>query len=134
MLVAGLTHSQPLYSSHEIRSIELATVSLSPTPALMEHAGKATAELAIQLLGNHYTVLVLAGPGNNGGDAMVAARYLRKQDYRVDVVLMGDPAKLPADAAAAFPSDAHRLAAICSRRDSNCKARFPVGNRASFVW
>ncbi|PWB59066.1 MAG: bifunctional ADP-dependent NAD(P)H-hydrate dehydratase/NAD(P)H-hydrate epimerase [Nitrosomonadales bacterium] len=102
MLVAGLTHSQPLYRSHEIRSIEQAAAALSPAPALMESAGKATAELAIQLLGNHYAVLVLAGPGNNGGDALVAARYLREFGYRVTVVLTGDPARLPVEAAAAL--------------------------------
>lgn len=102
MLVAGLTHSQPLYHSHEIRSIEQAAAALSPAPALMESAGKATAELAIQLLGNQYAVLVLAGPGNNGGDALVAARYLQELGYRITVVLTGDPARLPVEAAAAL--------------------------------
>ncbi len=102
MLVAGLTHNQPLYRNHEIRSIEQAAATLSPSPALMERAGKTAFELATQLLGNCYVVLVLAGPGNNGGDALVAARYLKKHGYRVTVVLTGDPAKLPVDATAAL--------------------------------
>ncbi len=50
MLVTGSTQSQPLYRSHEIRSIEQASMTLSPAPALMERAGKAAAELAIQII------------------------------------------------------------------------------------
>jgi NAD(P)H-hydrate repair Nnr-like enzyme with NAD(P)H-hydrate epimerase domain len=86
----------------------------------MERAGKAAAELAIRLLGNSYAVLVLAGPGNNGGDALVTARILREHGYRVSTVLIGDSARLPADAAAlqnwreddgsilsAIPADGH---------------------------
>ena len=92
MLVAELTHSQPLFRGHEIRLIEQAAAMQPPAPALMERAGKAAAELATCLLGNGYSVLVLAGPGNNGGDALVAARFLRVQGYRVTVVLSGDPA------------------------------------------
>ncbi|WP_157666671.1 NAD(P)H-hydrate epimerase [Bordetella genomosp. 13] len=44
------------------------------------------------------TVLALAGSGNNGGDAMVAATWLRRWGYRVQVVLFGDPDRLPSDA------------------------------------
>ncbi|MDP2783736.1 MAG: NAD(P)H-hydrate dehydratase [Sulfurimicrobium sp.] len=102
MLVANFTNSQPLYRSHDIRSIEQAAAALSPSPALMERAGKAAAELARQLFDNHYAVLVLAGPGNNGGDALVAARHLKERWYQVTVVLAGDPKKLPRDAALAL--------------------------------
>jgi hydroxyethylthiazole kinase-like uncharacterized protein yjeF len=47
-------------------------------------------------------VLVLAGPGNNGGDAFVVARWLRAWFYEVSVVFCGDASELPADAAAAY--------------------------------
>jgi hydroxyethylthiazole kinase-like uncharacterized protein yjeF len=45
---------------------------------LMENAGKAAAQEIRQLLGNlpQQNILVLVGPGNNGGDGLVAARYL----------------------------------------------------------
>jgi len=100
MLVANFPTSQPLYRGHEIRSIEQAAVMLSPS--LMERAGETAAELATQLLGNHYSVLVLAGPGNNGGDALIAARHLKARCYQVTVVLAGDTEKLPPDAATAL--------------------------------
>lgn len=102
MLIANFPNSQPLYSSHEIRSIEQAAKTPAPDSTLMQRAGEATAELAIHLLGNRYAVLVLAGPGNNGGDALVAARLLKERSYRVTVVLAGKPEKLPPDAAKAL--------------------------------
>lgn len=43
-------------------------------------------------------VLALAGPGNNGGDAMVAATWLRRWGFPVRVALYGDPDRLPSDA------------------------------------
>jgi len=48
------------------------------------------------------TVLALAGPGNNGGDAMVAATWLRAWGHAVRVVLYADPDRLPADARQAY--------------------------------
>jgi len=44
----------------------------------MERAGQAAADVARTMLGDRGgSVLVLAGPGNNGGDAFVVARRLR---------------------------------------------------------
>jgi hydroxyethylthiazole kinase-like uncharacterized protein yjeF len=47
-------------------------------------------------------VLVLAGPGNNGGDAFVLARHLRQWYFNVSVAFAGDESKLSADASKAL--------------------------------
>lgn len=70
---------------------------------LMERAGAAAASIAGALLAARGgRVAVLAGPGNNGGDAYVCARLLHERHFEVDVVAAGDPARLPADAAEAL--------------------------------
>lgn len=89
----------PLYKSEAIRAIEQA----HGTTGLMEKAGLAVATLARELLPDEAdTILVVAGPGNNGGDALVAARHLKSWWLHVDVILTGGPETLPDDAAAAY--------------------------------
>jgi hydroxyethylthiazole kinase-like uncharacterized protein yjeF len=94
----------PLYRAAEMRALEARAFAEHPVPPLMERAGLAAAELARELAGETgRSVLVLAGPGNNGGDAFEAATHLKRWFYRVDVVFAGDdPAKLPRDAGAAY--------------------------------
>lgn len=62
-----------------------------PTSVLMENAGKAVAEEIRRISGDvdHKSVLVLAGPGNNGGDGLVAARYLHDWGTKVSLYLFG---------------------------------------------
>lgn len=93
---------QPIYRTAEIRDIEQRWLSANPGISLMERAGLAAAERARDLLGDRYRVLVVCGPGNNGGDGLVAARHLREWGYRVVAVFLGNPDKLPADASLAY--------------------------------
>ena len=69
---------------------------------LMQRAGAAAAAFAMQHIAAGARILALAGPGNNGGDALVTARLLRAHGYPVEVVLPADPAKFPRDAAEAY--------------------------------
>ena len=61
------------------------------TDILMENAGKAVAEETQHILeeAKRNSVLVVAGPGNNGGDGLVAARCLYDYGYRVSLYLCG---------------------------------------------
>src|SRR3954462_7465971 len=68
--------------------------------ALMEKAGRAVADaVARHPLG--VRVIVVCGPGNNGGDGFVAARVLAERVYKVQVLLLGQNEALRGDAAAA---------------------------------
>ena len=84
-----------------------------PAVALMENAGRAVAEVAsveLARLAEHVAgpggrlvesplTVVLCGPGNNGGDGLVAARHLAAAGRRVLVVLVGDPSHISGAAA-----------------------------------
>lgn len=69
----------------------------------MQRAGAAAADLALHLLppGARQRILVLAGPGNNGGDALDMAARL-SVTCEVSILLFADPANLPVDAAQAL--------------------------------
>jgi NAD(P)H-hydrate epimerase len=73
-----------------------------PSLTLMEKAGKKLAEAArdLALNKNMENILVFCGKGNNGGDGLVAARYLKKQRLNVQIFIFGKKNELSPDAAA----------------------------------
>lgn len=97
-----------------------------PGLVLMENAGRAVVEVMVRrwpaLVGSR--IAIFAGPGNNGGDAMVIARLLQQRGARPQVLLLAEPASLRGDAAANLVAlqqlpvpleivvDARRLAAL----------------------
>jgi hydroxyethylthiazole kinase-like uncharacterized protein yjeF len=97
-----LAHATPIYRTEEIRQIESIAAAKSHAPPLMERAGLAAAALARELADTGKRVMVIAGPGNNGGDALVVARHLKSWWFNVDVLFTGDAAKLSRDTAAAY--------------------------------
>jgi len=94
---------QPVYLTEDIRALERIAAERPGATALMPLAGLAAAEYARELLGEYgRNVLVLAGPGNNGGDAFEAAAQLKRWFYRVELVFAGDEHQLSDDALAAL--------------------------------
>lgn len=92
----------PLLDTAASRAHEQAAQAKRPPGALMAEAGLAVARLALARWPRARNVRVWAGPGNNGGDGLVAARHLHAQGLDVQVLLLGDPSHWPTDAAAAW--------------------------------
>jgi ADP-dependent NAD(P)H-hydrate dehydratase / NAD(P)H-hydrate epimerase len=82
------------------RADRLSIAAGTPGFALMLSAGQAVAEAAADLVEDG-PILVVAGPGNNGGDGFVAAAELAAQGREVSVILMCERDALKGDAASA---------------------------------
>lgn len=83
----------------EMYAADRATIEAgTPGATLMENAGRAVAEEIARRFPPG-RVLVLCGPGNNGGDGFVAARHLAGWGWQVDVMLLGERSSLKGDAA-----------------------------------
>lgn len=91
--------SAPILSTATLRDLERRHAE----DDLMERAGEAAAAWALELCTEPTRpVLVIAGPGNNGGDALVVARLLKERFFDVRVVLAADPMQFPPDARRAW--------------------------------
>jgi NAD(P)H-hydrate epimerase len=73
-----------------------------PSPQLMEAAGKHVADAVLRewCHAGPKSVAVLCGKGNNGGDGLVAARYLKNAGLEPRVYLFGNPQEMRGDASA----------------------------------
>ncbi len=90
---------QPILTAAEVRAAEETAIAAgSSVTELMERAGASVAE-AVRRLAGGAPVLILCGPGNNGGDGYVAARMLSAAGIDVRVAIAGD-SKSPAAVAA----------------------------------
>ena len=91
----------PLHGLAASRAWEAQALAGRPPHELMARAGAAVAKLALAVAPHARHIAVCCGPGNNGGDGLVAARLLQAAGRRVSVHLVGTQAgrAAPADAA-----------------------------------
>jgi ADP-dependent NAD(P)H-hydrate dehydratase / NAD(P)H-hydrate epimerase len=79
------------------RAEQIAAAAGLPTLTMMENAGRCVAEEVVRRYPRGSRVVVLCGPGNNGGDGFVCARYLRERGYHVRLALLGRQEDLKRD-------------------------------------
>ena len=92
-------HDLAVLTVAEMAAADSAAISAGTAGiALMEAAGRAVADAVLRRLSDDGHVLVLCGPGQNGGDGFVAARLLRERGCSVTLALAGDRSSLRGDA------------------------------------
>ena len=90
-----------IFTSSQIHELDKYTIENEPIEsiALMERAAKALTQAITGVWNNTTPVIVFAGPGNNGGDALAVARLLSERDYKVTVYLFNISGSLSPDCA-----------------------------------
>lgn len=83
----------------QIRLVDSYTITSEPIPSidLMERAAREVAEGICSLFGAENRMMVFAGPGNNGGDALAVSRMLVQRGYKVSVYLFNINNKISDD-------------------------------------
>ena len=91
-----------IFTSVQIHELDKFTIENEPIKSidLMERAARALTHAISTKWDNSTPVVVFAGPGNNGGDALAVARMLAEKDYTVDVWLFNISGHLSPDCAA----------------------------------
>lgn len=124
---------RPIVTAAQMQEIERRAFASGVTTAgaLMDCAGLAVARHA-RRMGTGRRIVVAAGPGGNGGDGYVAARYLRDWGGDVVVVAFGDPSSQPARTMAAqWEGATTTIDAITGRDVVLIDALFGIGGRMS---
>ena len=90
-----------IFDSSQIRELDKYTIEHEPVKSidLMERAAKELTRAIMERWNNDVPVVVMAGPGNNGGDALAVARMLTEQNYQVQTYLFNISGKLSAECA-----------------------------------
>ncbi len=97
-------HAQAIYTAEQLRELDRIAIEDLGIPGyeLMTRAGHATLNAARGLWPAARSLLVLCGPGNNGGDGWVVARVARAQGLRVAAVAFAPTDRLRGDARRAY--------------------------------
>lgn len=93
-----------ILTAEEMRRIDRLTVQRAgiSNRELMENAGRQVANFLLQQFSPAGHITLLCGKGNNGGDALVAARYLLQRGHKPRVVLLASADDLKGDARANY--------------------------------
>ncbi len=84
-----------ILSAEQTRKADAFTIKNEPIKSidLMERAAQAFVDWFVLKFNANKSILIIAGPGNNGGDALAIARLLYKQQYEIKVLLASPTGK-----------------------------------------
>ena len=84
-----------IISSTQLKELDKYTIAKEPVASidLMERAAEELTRAITHRWDTSFHIVVFAGPGNNGGDALAVARMLSKQNYHVEVFLLNTKGK-----------------------------------------
>ena len=85
MSVMQNTHRSGIFSSEEMRRLEKLNFMKKTSYSFMERAGYEVFKFVKENFKNRQSIIVLCGPGNNGGDGFVIARHLMDRGYKIRV-------------------------------------------------
>ena len=90
-----------IFTSAQIHELDNYTIEHEPIKSidLMERAAKTLTEAIVERWAVSVPIVVFAGPGNNGGDALAVARMLTERGYQVKTFLFNISGRLSADCA-----------------------------------
>lgn len=88
-----------IISSIQLKELDKYTIINEPIASidLMERAAQAISEEIMERWDASFDIVVFAGPGNNGGDALAVARILSQNNYKVEVYLFNTKGELSED-------------------------------------
>lgn len=88
-----------IFSTRDIKTLDSLTIEYEPITSidLMERAAHVLTEAFMMRWGSDTPVVVFAGPGNNGGDALAMARMLGEAGYEVEAYLFDTKGSLSPD-------------------------------------
>jgi NAD(P)H-hydrate epimerase len=118
-------HPAALLASADMYALDATTIAAGTAgSALMERAGASVADVAAAMAARQEgarPVLVLCGPGNNGGDGYVAARLLAARGLAVTVASLDGRSPVRGDAglaASRWTGEVHGMAALSALLDA----------------
>lgn len=120
------------HTVEQVRAAEERLLATLPEGALMQRAAHGLAHAVLDLLGSAYgrRVLLLVGPGNNGGDALYAGAVLARRGCAVEARLLADD--VHPGGLAALRSAGGRVVCPSTRSTASWGTR-PAGSRPEVV-
>ena len=98
------THGLEIFSSQEMKNLEKLNFQTKDSYSFMQSAGYKLFQFIKDNYSKKQLVIVLCGPGNNGGDGFVLAKHLKENGYKTEVYVLKSEGNYQGDALKALKS------------------------------